>query len=240
LRYVELNQKDYFPVKVLIIIKYRVFLCWSDGLINDKTAEKFAKYMKKYPNLYKFLACIVQKHMINAHPIIIDLGVGPGLLSLELHKKIPNAKIIGVDPLQKMLQLANENACFDTFEALLGSSEEIPVEDDSADIVVSRFSLPYWKDPNSSFTEIYRVLKPGGRIILEALNRDFPVWRLFLIKLHMLINSAGGDVTKYHLDAYKTAYAIGQVEQFLTDANFHIIEREGNKKDWKFLVVAEK
>ena len=217
-----------------------MFLCWSDGLIDDKTAEKFAKYMKKYPNLYKFLACSVQKHTTNAHLVIIDLGAGPGLLSLELHKKIPNAKIIGVDSLQKMLQLANENACFDTFEALLGSSENIPVEDDSADIVVSRFSLPYWKHPNSSFTEIYRVLKPGGKIILEALNRDFPVWRLFLIKLHMLLNSAGGDVTKYHLDVYKTAYTIDQVEKFLTNAKFRIVEKEGLEKDWKFLVVAEK
>jgi len=56
----------------------------------------------------------------------------------------------------------------------------------------------------------------------------------------MLLNSAGGDVTKYHLDAYKTAYTISQVEQFLTDANFTIFEKEGSEKDWKFLVVAEK
>ena len=155
-------------------------------MVDDKTAEKFAKYMKKYPDLYQNLAGIVKKYATNAKPVIIDLGAGPGLLSLELHKKIPDAKIIGVDPLQKMLQLAKSNACFDSFEAKLGSSENIPVNNDSADIVVSRFSLPYWKDPNSSFKEIYRVLKPRGKIILEALNRDFPMWRLFLIKIHMI------------------------------------------------------
>ena len=209
-------------------------------MVDDKTAEKFAKYMKKYPDLYQNLAGIVKKYATNAKPVIIDLGAGPGLLSLELHKKIPDAKIIGVDPLQKMLQLAKSNACFDSFEAKLGSSENIPVNNDSADIVVSRFSLPYWKDPNSSFKEIYRVLKPRGKIILEALNRDFPMWRLLLIKLHMLLNAAGGDVTKYHLDAYKTAYTIEQVEELFTDSKFSIVEKEGSKKDWKFLMVAGK
>ena len=209
-------------------------------MIDDKTAEKFAKYMKKYPDLYQNLAVIVKKYATNARPVIIDLGVGPGLLSLELHNKISDAKIIGVDPLQKMLQLAKSNACFDSFEAKLGSSENIPVDNDSADIVVSRFSLPYWEDQNSSFKEIYRVLKPGGKVILEALNRDFPMWRLLLIKFHMLLNAAGGDVTKYHLDAYKMAYTMKQVEALLTDAKFSIVEKEPPSKNWKFLIVAEK
>ena len=209
-------------------------------MIDDKTAEKFAKYMKKYPDLYQNLADIVKKYATNAKSVIIDLGVGPGLLSVELHNKIPDARIIGVDPLQKMLELAKNNNSFDLFEVKLGSSENIPVDNASADIVVSRFSLPYWNDPNRSFTEIFRVLKPDGKIILEALNRDFPMWRLFLIKINMLFNSAGGDVTKYHLDAYKTAYTIDQVEKFLTNAKFRIVEKEGLEKDWKFLVIAEK
>lgn len=217
-----------------------MFRCWSDDLIDDTTAEKFAKYMKKYPDLYQNLAGIVKKYATNTKPVIIDLGVGPGLLSVELHNKISDARIIGVDPLQKMLELAIVNACFESFEAKLGSSESIPVDDSSVDIVVSRFSLTYWNDPNRSFKEIYRVLKPGGKIILEALNRDFPMWRLFLIKIHMFFNSAGGDMTKYHLDAYKTAYTIDQVEKFLTDAKFRIVEKEGLEKDWNFLVVGEK
>jgi ubiquinone/menaquinone biosynthesis C-methylase UbiE len=209
-------------------------------LIDDKTAEKFARYMKKYPDLYQNLADIVKKYATNAKPVIIDLGVGPGLLSQELCSQIPNATIIGVDPDKKMLSLAQQNACFDTFEARLGSSENIPVDDDSADIVVSRFSLTYWKDQKKSFSEMFRVLKKDGCVILEVINKDFPVWRLFLIKVHMLFNKAGADVTKYHVDVYKDAYTIDQVEQFLTDAKFSIVEKEGNKKGWKFLIVGKK
>ena len=209
-------------------------------MIDDKTAEKFARYMKKYPDLYQNLADIVKKYATKAKPVIIDLGVGPGLLSQELHTQIPNAIIIGVDPNKKMLSLAQQNACFDTFEARLGSSENIPVDDDSADIVVSRFSLTYWKDQKESFSEMFRVLKKDGCVILEVINKDFPIWRLFLIKVHMLFNKAGADVTKYHVDVYKDAYTIEQVERFFLDASFSVVEKEGSRKEWKFLIVGKK
>jgi len=209
-------------------------------LIDDKTAEKFARYMKKYPDLYQNLADIVKKYATNAKPVVIDLGVGPGLLSQELHTQIPNATIIGVDPNKKMLSLAQQNACFDTFEARLGSSENIPVEAGSADIVVSRFSLTYWKDQKKSFSEMFRVLKKDGCVILEVINKDFHVWRLFLIKVHMLFNKAGADVTKYHIDVYKDAYTIDQVEQFFFNAGFSVVEKEGNRNEWKFLIVGKK
>jgi ubiquinone/menaquinone biosynthesis C-methylase UbiE len=196
--------------------------------------------MKKYPDLYQNLADIVKKYVTNAKPVIIDLGVGPGLLSQELYTQIPNATIIGVDPNKKMLSLAQQNACFDAFEGKLGSSENIPVDDGSADVVVSRFSLTYWKDPEKSFSEMFRVLKKDGCVILEVINKDFPVWRLFLIKVHMLFNKAGADVTKYHVDVYKDAYTIDQVEQFFLDAGFSVVEKEGNRKEWKFLIVGKK
>jgi len=120
-----------------------MFVSWSDYLIDDKTAEKFAQYMKKYPDFYENLAGIVKKYNKKKKPVILDLGVGPGLLSQELHKQIPTATIIGVDPNKKMLYLARQNACFDSFEAKLGSSEKIPMDSNSIDIVVSRFSLTY-------------------------------------------------------------------------------------------------
>lgn len=196
--------------------------------------------MKKYPELYHHLARVVKHYAPKKKPVIIDLGVGPGLLSQELHTQMPNAIIIGVDPNKKMLSLAQQNACFDTFEAKLGSSENIPVDDGSADIVVSRFSLTYWKDPKKSFSEMFRVLKKDGCVILEVINKDFPIWRLFLIKVHMLFNKAGADVTKYHVDVYKDAYTIDQVEQFFFNAGFSVVEKEGNRKEWKFLIVGKK
>jgi ubiquinone/menaquinone biosynthesis C-methylase UbiE len=142
-----------------------------------------------------------------------------------------------------MLQLAEQNiknGDFQSFEPVVGVSENIPLKNSTIDIIASRFSLPYWTQPKKSFEEMARVLKPGGKVILEALNRDFPTWKRLLIKIRMLFNRAGRNVTKYHIDAYKLAHTIEQVEQFFIGAGFTICEKEGKKNEWRFIVVAEK
>ena len=56
----------------------------------------------------------------------------------------------------------------------------------------------------------------------------------------MIFNFADGSIIRYHMDAYKTAYTINSVKKLLKDANFKITYTEGDKKDWKFIVAAEK
>jgi ubiquinone/menaquinone biosynthesis C-methylase UbiE len=206
-------------------------------LVDEVTAKAFANYMRKYPDLYECLAQVVQKHSSGKKPIIVDLGVGPGLLAVEILKKMPNARLVGIDPSVSMLKLAKQNVGFENIQSI---SESIPLLSNSVDMIVSRFSLAYWKKPNDSFAEMHRVLKSGGKVVLEALNRDYPNWRLSLIKLHMNLNRAGAEVVKYHIDAFKDAYTIEQVKQFFTSARFSIVESISNKKDWKFIVVAKK
>ena len=199
--------------------------------------------MKKFSDLYEYLASVVQKHSSLSHPFILDLGVGPGLLSFEIFRKIPQTTIIGIDPLIKMLQLAKinvKNADCQIFEPVIGVSENIPLKNNTIDIIASRFTLPYWTQPKKSFQEMMRVIKPGGKVVLEALNRDFPIWKLFFVKIHMLFNRAGRDVTRYHIDAYKLAHTMDQVEKFFIDAGFTICEKEGKKNEWRFIIVAEK
>jgi len=216
---------------------------WLSFLVDDKTAEEFSTYMKKFSDLYISLSKRVKTYTETSQPCILDLGTGPGLLSIEILKQIPDATVVGVDPLLKMLLLAKENVsksdvCI--FEPVLGVSEKLPLNDKSIDIIVSRFSLPYWKQPYESFLEMHRVLKPGGKIILEALNREFPKWKLFCIKIGMLFNRAGRDVTRYHVDAYSLAHTQEEVEMFFKKSGFHILEKDGKKNEWKFIIVAEK
>jgi len=210
--------------------------------LDEKNCKRFEDYMKKHPELYEYLADIVKKNISrkNKNPYIVDLGVGPGLLSLELFKKLPDATIIGVDPSKEMLKLASRNNKDNNFETRIGGITKIPVTNNLSDIVVSRFSLTYWDTPRVNFAEINRILKTKGKVVMEFLNRDFPKWRLFWIKIRMYSKFAGHDTIKYHIDAYKTAYSIRSVKTLLTDSGFKILNTEGNEKHWKFVIIAQK
>jgi hypothetical protein len=56
----------------------------------------------------------------------------------------------------------------------------------------------------------------------------------------MLLNHAGRDVTKYHVDAYALAHTQEEVEMLFNKSGFAILEKEGKKSEWKFIIVAEK
>jgi len=211
-------------------------------LLDKQLVERFAEYMKKYTELYVYLTNIVKKFIPKSvnKPLIVDLGVGPGLLSIEILRLIPNVKIIGVDPSIEMINYANDNIQNANFVAKKGREDNIPLDSLKADVVVSRFPLTYWDSLEAGFREINRVLKSGGIVVLEVLNKDFPRWKLYLIKIQMRLKSAGNKVIDYHISAYKTAYYFSDVKRNLEMANFKIVYTEYNKKDWKFIIVAEK
>lgn len=206
--------------------------------LDEKNCKDFETYMRKYQHLYAGFANIVKQYVNNVPvPVIVDLGVGPGLLSKEIKELIPEATIIGVDPSVHMLKRAENNAFIETRR---GSSDQIPLENDSVDVLVTRFSLTYWEKPQQSFQEINRVLKPNGIFIIEALNKDFSRYKLLLIKIHMILKNAGIHVARYHIDAYKTAYTIRMVIDLLEKNDFSIIHKDYELTDWRFLLVGKK
>ncbi|MDG6229422.1 MAG: flippase-like domain-containing protein [Candidatus Thermoplasmatota archaeon] len=207
-------------------------------LEDDTNCEYFERYMRRFTYLYRQLATTVKTYAdAKINPVIIDLGVGPGLLSKEIKDILPQATVIGIDPIDNMLQRAKKNADIETRK---GSSESIPLDDASVDIVVTRFSLTYWKNPQRSFKEIHRVLKPGGVLIIEALNKDLPAYRLLCITFHMILKRSRLNVARYHSDAYKTAYRLKEVKGFFEDTGFTVISTEYKKKDWRYVIVGEK
>ena len=208
--------------------------------IKDENIERFERYMKKYPDLYAKNADIVKENIVKEikKPKILDLGCGPGLLVSTLEKKNLKGEIFGVDISEKMLKIAKTNTLNSTF--LQGSAEKIPIDDCFADVLVSRFSLPYWKNPNICFKEIYRVVKPGGRVVFECLNKDFSKVKLFFMGLNMSCKGAESDIVRYHVDAYKTAYCFSDVEEKMSNVGFKMVFSDYKPKFWKFIVIFEK
>lgn len=206
--------------------------------LDNKTCTRFEKYMKKYPDLYLSLARIVKPFLKSkSEPYIVDLGVGPGLLDREVNKLVPNATIIGIDPVECMLRQAEKNAVVNTLQ---GTAERLPIKNNIVDVFVIRYSLSYWSNPQQSFQEMFRVLKPEGVIVAEVLNKHVSRIKLFFIKIHMILNNAGLLVAKYHQDAFKTAYDVDTVLSLFENNGFVIIHTDFRKGDWRFLVIGKK
>lgn len=110
--------------------------------------------------------------------VAIDVGTGPGWLGLEL-AKISDMKIIFLDSSQESLDLAKKN--FDAIEVdnavdfIRSDVTAIPLDDDFADFIMSRGSIWFWEEPEKGLQEIYRILKPGGVMIVGGgLGRYIP------------------------------------------------------------------
>lgn len=102
---------------------------------------------------------------------VLDLGSGAGMdVILSAKRVAPSGKAYGVDFLEEMLKIANENALsagVENVEFLAGTIEEVPLPDDTVDVVISNCVINLAPDKSLVFTEMARVLKPGGRISIS-------------------------------------------------------------------------
>lgn len=121
---------------------------------------------------------------------VLDLGSGAGLdVFLAANKVEPTGKAIGVDMSEEMIKRAKKgakNGGFGNVEFKVGEIENIPVEDNSVDVVISNCVINLSPDKLKVFQEINRVLKPTGRALIsdlvseeelpEELKQDVKAW----------------------------------------------------------------
>jgi ubiquinone/menaquinone biosynthesis C-methylase UbiE len=121
---------------------------------------------------------MVIRRLSTHHPTgaIVDIGCGPGYLVEAISRRLPEVRIIGIDYAKEMVETAKRRAAEPDLSNkatfLEGDVGKIPLGNDSVDFVVSSLSLHHWSSPIAGFTEIYRVLRPNGQLLLFDLRRD--------------------------------------------------------------------
>jgi arsenite methyltransferase len=102
---------------------------------------------------------------------VLDIGCGAGMdLMLAARRSGPSGKAIGVDMTPAMLELAKRGALkaglWENVEVRRGIAEDLPVETESVDVVISNSVINLSPDKDRAFREVCRVLRPGGRLYL--------------------------------------------------------------------------
>jgi len=111
---------------------------------------------------------------------VLDLGCGKGLLLIEAAKRLPAGKAVGADLWDKTLeysytaQMALNNAVAegvaDRVEVVTADAQSMPFANESFDTVMTSLMMHHVPDTQKAVSEMVRVLKPGGRLLIADVN----------------------------------------------------------------------
>ncbi len=135
---------------------------------------------RELPDWFDAVAEDVLEYCRPKQGLWVDLGCGSGGLGFAL-AQVSESAILLIDPNADALAKAVERARASGLSArvvpIVSSAEHIPLAEKSVDLVTSRGSIFFWKDPPQGLREVYRILRPGGRALVGGgFGTSYPAW----------------------------------------------------------------
>jgi ubiquinone/menaquinone biosynthesis C-methylase UbiE len=155
--------------------------------VEDAAALQAYYRVSRWP-IFTFERHIVLKALSKIKPQgqLVDIGCGPGYLAAKIYQTFLDVKIAGLDINELTLKNAKRIWLPDLYpglEFLTGDAQQLPFPDSSLDFIVSSLSLHHWLDAQTVFQEIFRTLKPGGKVLIFDLRRDSPSYFYWALKI---------------------------------------------------------
>jgi ubiquinone/menaquinone biosynthesis C-methylase UbiE len=159
---------------------------------------------------------------------LLEVGFGHGRTIQLAAAQVPQGFVAGVDVSEDMVRMAHRR-CIDLagkglVELMVGDSRRLPYADNSFDKVLSVHTIYFWKEPVRDLGEMFRVLRPGGRLVLG-----------------FRAPSGNGSVCDFPETVY-SFYSIDEVSTLLESVGFEksAIRNAGTPPGEMFLAVAQR
>ncbi len=168
--------------------------------INEKKWDKWAKTVDNKSLKYDYLRSaqlgVISLLNLKENVSMLDIGCGSGWALGKASELINNkGTFFGVDLSSKMIERALENfKGRENFHFLIANAEEIPLEDNSFDVIICTNSFHHYLHPEKALKEMYRLLKQGGELYIldppidnwlsKIINKVFKIFDPAQVKLY--------------------------------------------------------
>jgi ubiquinone/menaquinone biosynthesis C-methylase UbiE len=186
----------------------------------DRLAQIYDRRWYKYiQDTLSFLIAYLQPNptseYLSGNEQILDIACGTGELEKLLLNSYPQLQIIGVDISENMLEMARSK--LPNLEFIKAEAIALPFDTSSFDLAITASAFHYFDRPDLALTEIHRVLKPNGKLIIMDWCRDY--WTCKALDLFL----------KVFDPAHKGCYNQEELQNFLAIAGFKVVNAQRQK-----------